>query len=101
MSTLATLDEKSEEVVSRMTAAFDVTDAPVTFHIHSQTIHAEDVPVTFCIPGSTFDVTAEGMTYSDAYSGDHQIADLIRIAAARSEREVEDHGDGIHVAAKV
>lgn len=85
MSTLATLDEKSQEAVSRLTSVFGITDEPVEFNV-------DDV---------TFEVRADGMTYHDAYEGDRHIADLIEIAAARSERRVEDHGNGLYVATKV
>lgn len=85
MSTLATLDEKSQEAVSRLTSVFGITDKPVEFNI-------DDI---------TFEVRAEGMTYQDAYDGEREIAELIRIAAARSERQVEDYGEGFFIATKV
>lgn len=79
MSTLATLGEAEQVLVSRLCSVFNLTFEPVEFNI-------DDI---------TFEVRADGMTYQDAYDGERNLLDLITIAAERSGRRVEDHGDGL------
>lgn len=78
MSTLATLDETEELLVSRFCSAFGLTFEPIEFYLDD----------------TAFEVRADGMVYQDAYQGEREILDLIRIAAGRSAREVEDLGGG-------